>query len=48
MLDTRYDEYSFELGEEADGVCHTCYDLDGMRFKIADAVGSVSYSVKGF
>ncbi len=43
MLDAGYDEYEFaSLGEEAEGVCDTCDDLDGMRFKIADAVVGVN------
>ena len=37
------DEYEFiSLGENAENVCGTCDDLDGQRFKIADAVVGVN------
>lgn len=43
MKDAGFDEYEFaSLGENADGVCHTCDDLDGERFKIEDAVVGVN------
>ncbi len=43
MRDAGFDEYEFaSLGENADGVCHTCDDLDGERFKIEDAVVGVN------
>ena len=38
-----FDEYEFiSLGEEAEDVCRVCDDLDGQRFKIADAVVGVN------
>ncbi|MBQ4310729.1 MAG: minor capsid protein, partial [Oscillospiraceae bacterium] len=38
-----FDEYEFiSLGENAENVCGTCDDLDGQRFKIADAVVGVN------
>ncbi len=43
MKDAGFDEYEFaSLGENADGVCHTCDDLDGERFRIEDAVVGVN------
>ena len=43
MKDAGFDEYEFiSLGEEADNVCRVCDDLDGQRFKIADAVVGVN------
>lgn len=43
MKDAGFDEYEFiSLGEEAEDVCDTCDDLDGQRFKIADAVVGVN------
>lgn len=43
MKDAGFDEYEFiSLGENAENVCGTCDDLDGQRFKIADAVVGVN------
>lgn len=43
MKDAGFDEYEFiSLGEEAEDVCRVCDDLDGQRFKIADAVVGVN------
>lgn len=43
MKDAGFDEYEFiSLGEEAEDVCDTCDDLDGQRFKIADATVGVN------
>ena len=43
MKDAGFDEYEFiSLGENAENVCDTCDDLDGQRFKIADAVVGVN------
>lgn len=43
MKDAGFDEYEFiSLGEEAEDVCDTCDDLDGQRFRIADAVVGVN------
>lgn len=43
MKDAGFDEYEFiSLGENAENVCGTCDDLDGQRFKIADAVVDVN------
>lgn len=43
MKDAGFDEYEFiSLGEEAEDVCRVCDDLNGQRFKIADAVVGVN------
>ncbi len=43
MKDAGFDEYEFiSLGENAENVCDTCDNLDGERFKIADAVVGVN------
>ena len=43
MKDAGFDEYEFiSLGENAENVCDTCDDLDGQRFRIADAVVGVN------
>ena len=44
MKDAGFDDYEFiTLGENAEGVCDMCDDLDGQRFKISDATVGVNF-----
>lgn len=42
LTDAGFDEYEFMPAGESNGACDTCDDLDGQRFKIADAVVGVN------
>lgn len=42
LADAGFDEYEFMPAGESNGACDTCDDLDGQRFKIADAVVGVN------